>query len=1052
MSEKIFDFPPLVERRAQTKMSDWKTSWGSTSFGGVFWAEASKDSPIDELLAKVREGEKVSLERILDEQSVLQEVTAPNDELIQFLLEHLEEMLDYLTLGRRRTEPGPDEHFEHSSEHYAYISCEIFNVNNNSIINAVLKNEDNLARLFQILDQPPPLSPRSAGYFHMVLLLLCQREPATILRFVSRDRPNSFSLGPPALVNTAKNVSTSNGGSSAGAHPGETMSEQLSGAHQETAVGNTGATAKTLAERGSKRRQGDDDLVSSDEPGGKRAPAAQQASVLESISRVEPLSAGEPLLEQSSVNGQSTFAGTSAVSAHTLVAKRVNLGLVPAFLRHVDSYSIACAFMVLLQAAAEQADIAQDPTLSRSIQSMHISADLKTPKPSISAEESELMRARRLWTGGFGTASAVLAVLREKSDPYSHSNAADLLSELYRRAAGAKKLFVESLQMASLHVVDDEQQAPFAMNEDEFLARQQELTFADLKDFVSPVGSPSAEVPGEDWTLTGIDELCNLIIASKDLNSATDAATRVLSAVVIAYTQPFSGGDLFSSKKECCPEIERLVKRLPELVAKLTPEGDEQLLDTQWGGRIARLGMGRLLLVEVISHLILCGHKAVAKEMAYMDCDPVKALLDMFFKFEWNNVLHSIVERTIRAILQGNTPTVKSISALPFKDNQEQQLNTQKAEKERVSTVDALLPLQKSLFVSQPSLIERILDAYDSNAAAVRVVEERYVQTRQANDGGLNGESGTSGTRSAQSGQKGYMGHLRNIANACAEVIDAQNQNGGAIIDALSEELKQRWFDFVNGKLAECNQIVSKPLGGGPHMKKDPFQPSPVLASFSSPFGTGENFFSAKSKFGTERSRNLDFDLEPDLEDDDDDDEGEDEDPGEIMRRYNERKAAMEKESEAHLQAQTQVIASSPQDSSWVVDFGNEDSGSAPAASNASAGLDGASSPVFASATFDPGFFDPLGGEERVSDDVAASSSQEPFDPFASEAPAETGDVQDDADEFDPFGDEQQKAVASIPIKMPAPNKGAGDKVGQSKTSSGGEDLGVTPPGFEFID
>src|SRR5690606_16774677 len=150
------------------------------------------------------------------------------------------------------------------------------------------------------------------------------------------------------------------------------------------------------------------------------------------------------------------------------------------------------------------------------------------------------------------------------------------------------------------------------------------------------------------------------------------------------------------------------------------------------------------------------------QEMAYMEPDPVTALLDLFFKFEWNNVLHSIVERTVKAILLGETNTVRAIRAIQEKDAQVKEANNAKAQQEQEATVQALMPLQKALFMSSPNLIARILDAYDSNAAAVRVVEERYVQT--STGGTVKADDGP------RHGQKGYMGHLRNIANACAEL------------------------------------------------------------------------------------------------------------------------------------------------------------------------------------------------------------------------------------------------------------------------------------------
>lgn len=489
------------------------TDMDAVVFGGAFWSDASLESPVSDLLARSQQ-EKITLEQMLDEPTILQEVQAPNRDLLSFLAEHLDEMLDYITLGKSGVDvleekrlqelhnaqgtgeeyiPPPPAHAQ-SNEHYAYVSCEILTVNTNVLTNAILNSESHLDRLFQILDLPPPLPARSTGYFHMILLLLAQRDASALLRYAARDR---LVLNPSAAVMEAPKSTSASASVEKGASAG-----------------------------GAKRRF--------EEREEEEASTKKNESPPESIPPPPPPSrTSQSLL---------TTAG---------------MGLVPAFLRHVDSHSIACAFMVLLQAAADQIEMTQDLILTHN---PHF-ANALSQHDSLDEDDPELVASRKLFTGGSGTASAILTCLVERTDSYSHSNVADLLIELFRRAASARKVKIESMQLASMHAIDEESQgAPFAVgHEDEDGDSEAQST----------PGGLSSHNQNDDWTTQIIDQVCAIIVrehlmqekTKSVIKSAKEAACKVLSLGVVAFTQPFSGQDSFISPQDSCLEIEAILKR-----------------------------------------------------------------------------------------------------------------------------------------------------------------------------------------------------------------------------------------------------------------------------------------------------------------------------------------------------------------------------------------------------------------------------------------------------------------------------------------------------------
>ncbi|ELK13244.1 Serine/threonine-protein phosphatase 6 regulatory subunit 3 [Pteropus alecto] len=145
-------------------------------------------------------------------------------------------------------------------------------------------------------------------------------------------------------------------------------------------------------------------------------------------------------------------------------------------------------------------------------------------------------------------------------------------------------------------------------------------------------------------------------------------------------------------------------------------------MKTTWGVLDPPVGNTRLNVIRLISSLLQTNTSSINGDL--MELNSIGVILDMFFRYTWNNFLHTQVEICIALIL-----------ASPFENTENGTITDQG------STGDNLL--LKHLF-QKCQLIERILDAWEMN------------EKKQA-EGGR---------------RHGYMGHLTRIANCIVHSTD----------------------------------------------------------------------------------------------------------------------------------------------------------------------------------------------------------------------------------------------------------------------------------------
>lgn len=180
-------------------------------------------STIDTLLDKP----DVSLEELLDESELIQELKQHNTKLIEYLRDDnvLKRLMDYViapglvneddedddgdkadkaddgTTAEKKSEDKSTEEEEHGDPlkdildpedldradkdrlKRAYIACEILSSEVWSIVESVMLNPDHLRHFWSFLKRPPPLDPVQASYFTKVNETLFDKKTGEMLEF-----------------------------------------------------------------------------------------------------------------------------------------------------------------------------------------------------------------------------------------------------------------------------------------------------------------------------------------------------------------------------------------------------------------------------------------------------------------------------------------------------------------------------------------------------------------------------------------------------------------------------------------------------------------------------------------------------------------------------------------------------------------------------------------------------------------------------------------------------------------------------------------------------
>ena len=263
--------------------------------------------------------------------------------------------------------------------------------------------------------------------------------------------------------------------------------------------------------------------------------------------------------------------------------------------------------------------------------------------------------------------------------------------------------------------------------------------------------------------------------------------------------------------------IEAVLPRLKDFKQVLVqpPRQHYSPMPTSIGPLEPPLGNSRLQIVHLVASLLLTNTPTVNKELCKIGI--INTLFDLYFKYCWNNFLHTQVESCISTIL--TNPPYPSEE----KDKDEH-------------------PLLDQLFKDK-NILHLLIDAYNGN-------EQQQSQP--------------SGRR------RGYMGHLIKIANHVNEQMEG-GFNSKRVKELVNDHGdKGKWDKFVSGTLAEINKQNSLDKVGQftSVSDDDDFRDIPFPQDMGmQPFSFKEEEFAAQEQGPSpfsERLANVNFDFNVD--------------------------------------------------------------------------------------------------------------------------------------------------------------------------------------------
>ncbi|KAJ1523259.1 hypothetical protein ONE63_001138 [Megalurothrips usitatus] len=323
---------------------------------------------------------------------------------------------------------------------------------------------------------------------------------------------------------------------------------------------------------------------------------------------------------------------------------------------------------------------------------------------------------------------SLIALLKPDVDADRHSNVSQLLSDVIRKSR-------ENL----LNSPDSPDPILTALEKQD--------TVSELLEHML-----SGETKSESGIVGGIAVLLTLIETIQP--RATDMA---------AYAD-----DMAPQKEEDAPPVPPVVHTTTAAILPRLKDFHDLLLNppqkppvkTTVGTLDPPLGNTRIQVARLIAALVATNNPSVNQELSNLGT--IEVLLDLFFKYQWNNFLHTQVEQCISSALKHQNK--------PSGDGDPQ-----------------IHCLVENLLV-KCDLLRRILDAWEEN-------ETNQMQERKQ--------------------RRGYMGHLIKIANYVVETVEKCSLRP-ILAKQLPPEVLAVWEEFVSCRLSEINKTHNIALGGAP--------------------------------------------------------------------------------------------------------------------------------------------------------------------------------------------------------------------------------------------
>lgn len=208
-------------------------------------------------------------------------------------------------------------------------------------------------------------------------------------------------------------------------------------------------------------------------------------------------------------------------------------------------------------------------------------------------------------------------------------------------------------------------------------------------------------------------------------------------------------------------------------------------------------GNTRLHVARLVASLLYTSsssHAVIAQELCRLNT--MDLLLDLFFKYTWNNFLHLQVELCVAAIVRPCAHEMRLQPGLgsqekPHLDASQDQSLSETPSQPLVGSENSAYNLMVTHLFQQCHLVPRILDAWEEN-------------DKIQSAGGM---------------RRGYMGHLTRIANTVVHNLEKGPVHAqiSSLISELPGDCRGRWETFVDQTLSEANRKNTIDLIGTGH-------------------------------------------------------------------------------------------------------------------------------------------------------------------------------------------------------------------------------------------
>uniref|UniRef100_A0A4W5R9J4 Protein phosphatase 6, regulatory subunit 2a n=1 Tax=Hucho hucho TaxID=62062 RepID=A0A4W5R9J4_9TELE len=292
--------------------------------------------------------------------------------------------------------------------------------------------------------------------------------------------------------------------------------------------------------------------------------------------------------------------------------------------------------------------------------------------------------------------------------------------------------------------------------------------------------------------------------------------TRRLEGLMDLYSQGYERS--YTVNSSILHAIEPHLKDFQQLL--LNPPKKSAILTTV-GLLEEPLGNARLHVARLVAALLQTSAPSVCQELCKLTT--MDQLLDLFFKYSWNNFLHFQVELCVASILNHSVPEERPIPGL---QNHEEEKPPAGPENQGEARGEAGEPAKASDPVEETTLHNTLVAHLFQKCRLVQRILDAWEENDQIQAGG--------GAR------RGNMGHLTRMANMVVQNLEkgpVQSQISD-LIKELPEDCRGRWESFVDETLRETNRRNTVELAFSD------YQIQQMTANFVDQFGFNDEEFS----------------------------------------------------------------------------------------------------------------------------------------------------------------------------------------------------------------